>query len=161
VASPKSSERAIRRARPNEAQLITDLALRSKASNGYSADFMAACVAELTMSADRIRDGEVWVAESGGEIAGYCEIKLEEGTAEVLGLFVEPSQKSSGVGRLLWQQLRDCAEEAGAKRIGVGSDPAAQGFYQRMGCTIIGTEPSGSIPGRVLPRFELTLASPL
>lgn len=148
----------IRRARPDEAGRITDLALRSKASNGYDDAFMTACVPELTMSPDRITDGEVWVAEAGGALAGYCEIKLEEDTAEVLGLFVEPARKSSGIGRSLWAKLAERAQALNADRIGVGSDPASYGFYERMGCVVVGTEPSGSISGRELPRLEMWLS---
>jgi GNAT superfamily N-acetyltransferase len=137
--------------------LLTELALRSKASNGYDAAFMAACVAELTLPPDRIASGEVWVAECEAEVVGYFELAAQDGTAEVMALFVEPHAKCTGVGRALWARLDERARSLGAHRIGVSSDPAALGFYQRMGCTVVGSEPSGSIPGRVLPRLELSL----
>jgi GNAT superfamily N-acetyltransferase len=147
----------MRRARPEESGLLTSLALRSKASNGYDAVFMAACVAELTLPRDRIASGEVWVAGWETEIVGYFELAVQDGVAEVMALFVEPKAKGTGIGRALWAGLNERARSLGANRIGVGSDPAALGFYERMGCIVVGTEPSGSIPGRVLPRLELPL----
>src|SRR5687768_14923343 len=55
----------IRRARPDEAEHLTALTLRSKAHWGYDADFMAACVPSLTITSERIATpGElVFVAE--------------------------------------------------------------------------------------------------
>lgn len=147
----------IRRAQPGEAQLLTGLAFRSKASNGYDDAFMAACKAELEIWPDRIWDGEIWVAEEGRAIAGFGELRIEEGTAEVLNMFVAPERKGSGIGRLLWAKLDERARALNAHRMGVGSDPAAQGFYMRMGCVVVGREPSGSIPGRELPRLEMRL----
>ena len=40
----------------------------------------------------------------------------------------------------------------------VQSDPHAEGFYRAMGMERVGEVPSGSIPGRVLPKLRITLA---
>ena len=42
----------------------------------------------------------------------------------------------------------------GARAIGLDSDPHAVGFYEKMGLKVKGWSPSGSIPGRLLPRME-------
>jgi len=77
--------------------------------------------------------------------------------AEVDPLYVEPSLQGGGVGRLLWAELETHARETGAARIILDSDPHAVGFYERMGCRVTGEAPSGSIPGRMLPRMEKAL----
>ena len=59
---------------------------------------------------------------------------------------------------MLWAQLEAHAREAGAERIVLDSDPHAVGFYERMGCRVIGEAPSGSIPGRMLPHMEKRIA---
>ena len=41
-----------------------------------------------------------------------------------------------------------------ARAIGLDADPHAVGFYEHMGAKVIGEAPSGSIPGRMLPRME-------
>ncbi len=56
----------IRRARRDEAGVLTELSLRSKRSNGYGDAFMAACREELTVTGARMSQGEYWVAEAQG-----------------------------------------------------------------------------------------------
>ena len=152
----------IRLARPAEAATITSLAFRSKASNGYDAAFMAACRAELTFDAGSLARGETWLcADAAGRILGFFDLRRERGTAELTALFVEPDCKGRGVGRALWETLEARAAALGAGRIGVDSDPAAVPFYLCMGMAPAGAAPSGSIPGRMLPRLTKVLTPPL
>ncbi len=151
----------IRLARPAEAVAMTSLAFRSKASNGYDAAFMAACRAELTFDAARFAEGETWLCEdAAGRLLGFFDLRWEGETAEADALYVEPDAKGQGVGRLLWEKLEARAAALGATHIGVDSDPAAVPFYRRMGLEPAGESPSGSIPGRMLPRLVKPL-SPL
>jgi hypothetical protein len=39
----------------------------------------------------------------------------------------------------------------------IDADPFAESFYLALGCERIGEAPSGSIPGRMLPRLRLFL----
>ena len=45
----------------------------------------------------------------------------------------------------------------GAKTLEVDADPNAEVIYARLGFRTIGRSPSGSIPGRWLPRMALSL----
>lgn len=147
----------IRRARPGEAQALTDLSMRSKAHWGYDKAFMDACLEELTVQPGRIETGEIWVAESGGEIVGVLEVIPEDEVAEVFLCFVDPSAMGSGIGRMLWAKAEDIARSRRLTEMGVDSDPNAEGFYQAMGAITVGRAPSGSIPGRMLPRLAKSL----
>ena len=156
-----SAASIIRLARPAEATTVTSLAFRSKASNGYDAAFMAACRNELTFDAGSFAHGETWVCEDvGGRILGFFDLRQEDGTAEIYGLFVEPDCKGRGIGRALWVKLEARAAALGANRIGADSDPAAVPFYLRKGMEPAGEAPSGSIPGRRLPRLVKVLTAP-
>ena len=64
-------EGLIRLARPTEGEILSALALRSKAYWGYDAAFMAACVNELTISAERIQQNQTYVLEEKGRILGF------------------------------------------------------------------------------------------
>ena len=64
---------------------------------------------------------------------------------------------ATGVGRALWEKAEALARDAGAAKIGLDSDPYAEGFYLAMGAMRVGEAPSGSIPGRVLPRMTKQL----
>ena len=54
---------AIRRARPEEAGVLSALALRSKAHWGYDADFLAACRDDLTLIPEEIATSMVYVLD--------------------------------------------------------------------------------------------------
>ena len=145
----------VREARAAECAALTELAMRAKASWGYDADFMAACRAELTLTPEKLAAWRVWVAEAEGEVAGMIALSLEGGEAELEDFFVEPRFQGRGVGAALMAAFLTAAREAGAARIGVDADPNAEPIYARFGVVTVGRSPSGSIPGRWLPRMAL------
>ena len=138
--------------------ILTDLAMRSKASHGYDATFMEQCREELAIAEQTLHERDVWLAETDGVIVGFFALEPPaDGVCEVNPIFVEPRLQQGGVGRALWRKLEERAYCAGAKAIGLDSDPHAVGFYEKMGLKVIGWSPSGSIPGRRLPRMEKRL----
>ena len=146
----------IRPARPEEAAHLTGLALRSKAHWGYDADFMAACVAELTLTEDEIEARRTVVAEdSGGRVVGFATLEGEPPGGELGLMFVEPGAIGGGVGRRLFTHVRERARAAGFTRFTWAADPNAVPFYEAMGGRRIGSVPSGSVAGRTLPLMEI------
>jgi GNAT superfamily N-acetyltransferase len=158
---PGTDRFLIRRAREGEAACLSALAFRAKASHGYTRAFMEACRAELTITPKDFAQRAFWVAEisGGGTILGFAGLwPNADGVCEVDPIYVEPLRQAFGVGRALWEMLERHAREAGAERLALDSDPYAVGFYERMGCRVVGQSPSGSIPGRMLPRMEKRVA---
>jgi GNAT superfamily N-acetyltransferase len=153
------SEVTVRAARPEEAARLSELALRAKASWGYDAAFMEACRAELTLTPEKVAAWRVWVAEADGEIAGMVALNLGVG-AEVEDFFVEPQHQGRGVGGALMAELLAAARAAGASTVEVDADPNAEAIYARLGFETFGRSPSGSIPGRWLPRMRYTIREP-
>lgn len=147
----------VRQARADEAAALTELAMRAKASWGYDDAFMAACRDELTLTPEKMAGWQVWVAEVGGEIAGMIALNLEAG-AEIEDFFVEPRFQGGGVGSALMAQLRSAARVAGAEVLEVDADPNAEAIYARLGFETFSRSPSGSIPGRFLPRMRAVLS---
>lgn len=152
----------LRPARSADAERLTDLAMRSKAHWGYDEAFMAACRAELTITPARIEREVFIVAEQDGEIAGCAGFSFAEdsggiATGEVEDVFVEPASIGSGLGGRLMTALLEAARARGLRRLFVDSDPNAVGFYENQGFRRIGEAPSGSIPGRTLPRLVQSL----
>ena len=146
----------VRQARADEAAVLTELAMRAKASWGYDDAFMAACRDELTLTPERMAAWQVWVAEVEGEIAGMVALNLADG-AEVEDFFVEPAFQGRGVGGALMAQLLDAARAAGPGTLEVDADPNAEAIYARLGFATFSRSPSGSIPGRWLPRMRMDL----
>jgi GNAT superfamily N-acetyltransferase len=147
----------LRAARVEEAVMLSELALRSKAHWGYSAEFIDACRDELTVHPEQIAAGTVTVAERDGAVVGMFIIGGEPPLGEIEDFFVDPEHIGTGLGAVMFAALRASAAEAGFTRLRIDADPNALGFYERQGAVQIGEEPSGSIPGRMLPLLELKL----
>lgn len=153
----------IRRARPDEAPALTRLAFVSKAVWGYDATFMEACREELSVTAGQIADPRrcFCVAESTGKRAllGFYQLdRIDEATAELEKLFVDPEALGQGVGRQLMEHAADWARGQGLTCITVQSDPFAESFYRSVGAEKVGDKESLSIPGRLLPLLEIPLS---
>ena len=152
----------LRQARPEEASLLTELAMRSKQSNGYDDEFMAQCRDELTVTEKNLLAAEFWVAQAetnGNSVCGCVGLSVDESgnSAEVFSFFVDPARKRMGIGRLLWQDLVTRAGNMGVKHLRLDADPSAVAFYQTLGFEIVSYTPSGSIAGRTLPHMTITL----
>jgi GNAT superfamily N-acetyltransferase len=148
---------AVRPAAPGDLGALSDLAFRSKGYWGYSAEFLEACREELTVTAQRLDEESIWVAEAGGEVLGFAASRVEEEVAELVDLFVEPEHIGSGVGAALWAHVIAHVAATGATRLRIEADPHAEEWYQRRGAVRVGETPSGSIPGRLLPLLEYSL----
>ncbi|HEY0681476.1 MAG TPA: GNAT family N-acetyltransferase [Steroidobacter sp.] len=152
----------VRPARPDEARLLSDLALRSKAHWGYSAEFLAAVRNELSYRVEQIESADMsfTVLEVDGAPVGFYALKLLTATeVELDSLFVEPHFIGRGLGRKLIEHAKLAATGLGARRMIIQGDPNATAFYVAAGGVLTGTRESGSIPGRLLPTFAIELAS--
>lgn len=147
----------LRAARADELEALTYLCLRSKAVWGYDRTFMDACRDELTLTQEDLRTTRLQVAERDGRVIGVAQVVAEGATAYLEKLFVEPGQMRVGAGRTLFEWARAAAAELRATHLTIVADPGAAPFYRRMGACDAGVAPSGSIPGRALPRLRLNL----
>lgn len=149
---------AIRRARPDEAGVLSALALRSKDHWGYDADFLAACRDDLTLSPEEIASATVYVCDGVDAPSGFYRlVPQDDGVALLDDLFVEPAAMGQGVGRRLWRHAVAAAAKLGCSELVWQSDPQAEGFYLAMGAQRAGESESTVTPGRMLPlmRFRL------
>ncbi|WP_271606304.1 GNAT family N-acetyltransferase [Bradyrhizobium sp. CCBAU 11434] len=120
---------------------------------GYDKDFIEACRSELTIEPGDMRSSAIAVAEQDRQIVGITQIKVTGDEADLLKLFVEPTMLRGGVGTKLFHWAISQAARMGAERMSIEADPDAAPFYRRMGAKDCGLAPSGSIPGRMLPKL--------
>lgn len=140
-----------------ELSALSALCFRSKAVWGYDNDFMEACRRELSIEPGDLQSTSIAVAEQGGILAGVAQIKVTQHEADLLKLFVEPTVMRGGIGRVLFAWAAHSAASQGAKCLLIEADPDATPFYRQMGARDVGLAPSGSIPGRMLPKLVMDL----
>jgi GNAT superfamily N-acetyltransferase len=149
----------IRRARPEQADILSELAFRSKSHWGYDDAFLTSCRQALTVSPAEIATSYVYAfVDAGGYISGFYRFVAHEGdVAELDSLFVEPRAIGKGVGKRLWQHAVELARSLGFTTLELQSDPYAEGFYLAMGAKRCGDSKSTVTPGRMLPLMRYSL----
>ncbi|WP_408897382.1 GNAT family N-acetyltransferase [Nocardioides sp. R1-1] len=150
----------LRPARAGEAALLSALALRSKAHWGYDAGFLDACRDELTLRDDELAERRTVVAEVDGHLHGFATLEGAPPVGELGMLFVDPVAIGRGLGAALLTHQLEAARGAGFRLLTLDADPNAEAFYLAHGARRVGGVPSGSVPGRVLPRLEVDLSGP-
>lgn len=150
----------VRRAHPDEARRLTEIAHAAKRHWNYPEDWIEHWRTDLTITSDFIADNEVFVAIVNNEIAGCCALVVSGSLAEIEHMWITPEHMGSGVGRALFEYARDRAVALGLPSLELSADPNAEGFYERMGAERIG-EIRASMDGqpRVLPRMRIELRS--
>lgn len=146
----------IRRAKPEEAGILTEIAHAAKRHWGYPENWIQHWQADLTITPEFINDNEMYVAMNGDEIAGCCAIAFSESHAELEHMWIRPEHIGTGVGRALFLHVKERAADLKIPALELSADPNAEGFYERMGATRIG-EVRSEIDGqpRVLPRMTV------
>ncbi|MER6449251.1 GNAT family N-acetyltransferase [Streptomyces venezuelae] len=135
----------VRAARPDEAEALTGLVMRSKAHWGYDPAFLDACAPDLRIRSGDVTARRVAVAENGrGEVLGIASLEGTPPLAALGLLFVEPSAIGQGVGRVLYRDVLRRAVDLGVRRLVIDSDPHAAGFYRAMGAVATGAAAAGA-----------------
>jgi GNAT superfamily N-acetyltransferase len=135
---------------------LSDLCFRSKAVWGYDEEFMEACRGESFEPRD-LELTPIAIAEHEGKPIGVAQLKVVDDEADLLKLFVEPDALRNGTGKALLAWATDVATKLGATRLTIEADPEVAAFYRRMGASDVGQAPSGSVPGRMLPKLAMNL----
>lgn len=147
----------IRRARAAEAPALTELSLRSKALWGYDAAFLARCRLAMQVKESNVEKEPHYVAEIGGEVAGFYGFEPLPDGVGLDYMFVDPDHVGRGVGRALLEHAVALARELGHDSLTIVADPNAEGFYRRMGAERIGSQTSDVDPHRQLPLLRIRL----
>ncbi len=146
----------IRRASPEDANTLTQIALDAKRHWGYPEHWIKHWEADLTVSPEFIRDNHVYVFERESNVLGFYALCVSGNKAELEHMWVTPAAIGTGIGKDLFLDAMERAAALEVREIEISADPNAAGFYERMGASQIG-ETDGSIDGQVrkLPRLKI------
>lgn len=129
-----------RRAQPQEAAALTQIALTAKQSWGYPDEWMAEWRPDLTITPGYIGSSPVWVAEVEGTVVGFLGLVRADGQWHLEHLWVLPAMHGRGLGRALFDEAVRQARALGASELLIKSDPNAEPFYVKMGAVRTGLE---------------------
>ena len=154
---PRALDRSmnIRPAQGHEAEALSALALKAKASWGYAADTIELWKQDLSISTDAITSRPTFVAAVGDEIVGFYSLLPSNHSWKLDHLWVLPQFMDRGIGRALVAHALETAARGGACSVTVDADPNAESFYLACGADRCGEVPA-PIPGqpkRVRPQL--------
>jgi len=148
----------VRRAFPEEAATLTQIAFFAKAHWGYPESWLEIWKPQLTFSPEYFKQYESWVAEENGLPIAFYTLQEKDGNAWMENLWVSPEGIGKGVGKSLFLHAVRLSGQRGYQILQLEADPNAVGFYEKMGMHRIGARHSKveSQP-RVLPIMEIRL----
>ena len=146
----------IRKASPEDAATVTQIAHDAKRHWGYPEHWIQHWQEDLTISEDFVSTNQVFVAEEDVQILGFYALIIRQDKAELDHLWVAPEHIGSGVGKELFIHAMQNAARRNVSEIEIVSDPNAEGFYRKMAAHQIG-ETVSEIDGqpRRLPRLTV------
>jgi GNAT superfamily N-acetyltransferase len=148
----------IRPAELSESDRLREIFTAAKSHWGYDRDRVAELAGDLDLSAEALREKEVFVAEVSGHdgLAGFATL-IPRGEIAILDdLWIDPEFMGRGIGSALFHHLADRARGLGARRLEWETEPNAVGFYEAMGAVYVrDSEPTAW--GRILPIMGIDL----
>lgn len=129
----------ILRARPDDAAMLTEVALAAKRHWGYPDRWIASWKHLLTIEPGRIAEQQTYTAYIDGEPVGFYSLSPGPDTMFLEHLWVLPHAMQRGVGRALFFHAVQQARVLGFETLEIESDPNAAGFYERMGARRVAT----------------------
>jgi GNAT superfamily N-acetyltransferase len=132
----------LRIAEPHEHDELEDLQRRASLELPEYRDQLLANPDAIHLPLSQLANGQVIVADVGGEIAGFAAVV----GGELDGLFVEPDLWGLGIGRTLVDAAVHEARRKGLT-LKVTANPRAKRFYESCGFTVEGEEQTRFGPG--------------
>ncbi len=123
----------IRAARPDEGELLREIAAAAKSHWGYDPERIRRWVAHGDFSPTGLSTKEVLVAEAGERAIAWAALIPKDQVIWLDDMWVDPQWIGKGVGSLLFDHALALARELGGRSMEWEAEPNAVGFYERMG----------------------------
>ena len=148
----------IDRAKPEQAERLSQIALAAKRHWGYPNRWMELWKPQLTFSPEYFEEHESWVAAIDHLPAGFYTLLEKDGNAWLENLWVSPEFIGKGAGKRLFSHALELSRQRGFEILRLEADPNAVGFYEKMGMERF-SEQRSEIDGepRILPIMEIRL----
>lgn len=159
MAKAQSVRVTIIRAKPEEAEALTQIAHAAKRHWGYPARWIAAWRDILTMCPEFLAANVACCAVENDRAIAFYVLTREDDGIHLDHLWINPDAMGRGIGRALFEHAVAQAKVLGSNSIKIEADPNAEAFYRRMGAERVGLN-IGEVEGerRELPLMEYRIA---
>lgn len=149
----------IHRAKPEQAEALSAIALAAKRHWGYPERWIEIWKPQLTFGSAYFAENESWVAEMDYTPVAFYTLLEKDGMGWIENLWVLPEYIGKGIGKKLFLDALERCGQRGYTCLQLEADPNAVGFYEKVGMKRIG-ERISDIEGqpRILPIMEIRLA---
>jgi GNAT superfamily N-acetyltransferase len=127
------------RAKPEDAEILTEIAHAAKRHWGYPESWITAWRDILTMRPEFIAENISYCAIDGDRPVGFYVLTTVDDGLHLDHLWILPSAMKRGIGRALFEHADAQARNLRFDSIKIEADPNAEGFYKRMGAIRTGT----------------------
>jgi len=142
--------------RHEEAEILSDIVVRSKGYWGYPNEKLELWRKDLTVTSEYISQNHARSIWLNDRIIGYFSIVTAKQPALLDNLWLLPEAIGRGIGTKAMQEIKRLARKLELSELIIISDPNAEGFYLHHGAERIGEYPS--IPqDRMLPKLRLKI----
>ncbi len=139
------------KATPDQASILSDIAIESKGHWGYSRALLDLWRKDLRVEEAYIAKECVRTILVDGELVGFFAINSEDRELDHFWLLSKVIGK--GVGKRAFQKVKEDCAELGIDAFTIVSDPNAEGFYLSRGAVRVGEVES--VPqNRMLPKLR-------
>ncbi|WP_428741350.1 GNAT family N-acetyltransferase [Tenacibaculum sp.] len=136
-------------------ELLTTIALQSKAYWGYSEEQIEKWREDLTVKPKMFEEWRIYKYLINDTIGGFYILNRTNLKTSILEfLFVVPNFINQGIGSKLLEHVKAYCKKEFCTVLNVLADPNAESFYLKHGFRVINKQES-SIKGRFLPEMEL------
>lgn len=147
----------IRPAQIFEADVLTNIAIKSEAYWEYDSNFMENFKAIYKVTEEFIDNNPTCVIEEDGSIVGFYGLLIGDKEVSLEYVYIGIEYIGKGYGKLLWDHLVDNCKNLGIKELVLVTSPQAKEFYTKMGAIPSGEVSSLVIKERKIPRLIYTI----
>jgi GNAT superfamily N-acetyltransferase len=126
------------RAKPEDADVLTQIAHAAKRHWGYPEKWIESWRDVLTITPEFIAANATYCAIENDSVVGFYLLTTESDGMHLDHLWILPRAMGRGIGRALFKHAVELARNLGHHEIRIEADPNAAGFYERMGAKRIG-----------------------
>ena len=126
------------RAQPEDAKILTGIAMAAKRHWGYPENWMMKWQEILTIPPACVSVNTVYKALQDGRIIGFYVLINTHEQLELKHMWVHPDEIGHRVGQQLMEHVIRQAAQTEHEIMEIESDPNAEGFFKKMGARRVG-----------------------